>query len=334
MIKKIPSEVLLQIFGYLPARDLRDNVSLTCTKWYYLVYSFFLSKVCLRVDTPFNQCFSNFLEGCEKFPEFGHDVKTMEVSDRYEKRHLYYDDLDKFYKAINLCPNLQVFKISISGMDFWRTIQNMFMSVVTQLESQIKRLELSFGQPQYGPPFQSGGNILSFGNGGETLNLADLTSRTTTRLEELIIHNAEYFRRKPLVLDQGDTRFGDNYFLTTIKIVCPQFGITTACLDYITTGHLRALKSLDIYLELVESIDGGGYISKLTKSDLTDIDFDDIEMYCTRTLKTYNIALRGMHKPCLFAIANCKYKEDRYCDGFYKYDSDESSFDEESSDDD
>lgn len=49
------------------------------------------------------------------------------------------------------------------------------------------------------------------------------------------------------------------------------------------------------------------------------MDFCDLQQFCLRTLKSYNIALKGIQKPCIFAFYNCEDENERYCKHYDEY---------------
>ncbi|CAO3633274.1 unnamed protein product [Mucor hiemalis] len=336
----IPSEILFQIFRYLTQDDLKHYVSLTCKQWYEVVQGFSLVKYSVQVESPLNYHFAKLLQDAKKSPAFSHNIKKMIMKDQsvpesYDKNQSFYYDfgVDTLHQIIQLCPNLSELKIVLRSIDAWNKFEEMFICDDSLIKSQIKLFELKFdekfvlGEDSFSlnadPPTLFEATLFE---GAKAFDLVKLTS--TTSLCELIIGETEYSLTEPLVFVKDSWCISKNYFLTTIKIVCPRFGMTKACLEYIISGHLIALQNLDLCMVIVDNIDENGTVFNMIDADVNTI-FHQFKQFCLRDLENYNIALADMYETCVFASDNCENEEESYSKRYLDYYNEEYSHFEE-----
>lgn len=325
MINKVPTEILVKVFEYLTRIDLKENVSLTCRQWRIVVQDLLLVSNRVKVDFPFNYSFSKLLKVIEESPAFGRSIRSITMKDDHQyvgdKNFSFYFDsgVDKIHHIIEACSNLRELKIVFYEFGIGKILNHIFECENSLIKAQIKTLRLDF---DYDSGFDGnslwmiGRNFLPYYEDKfRRLDIAKLTNRTANTLDELIITNTVISGIRPLMFVKGSKEFSDNFFLTTIKIVCPQFGITKACLDFIFSDHLAALQNLDLCATLLDFNDGNGAFFAV------DEDYSAsgiLKQFCLRKLKHYNIALQNVYGEEFFAFDNCKDVAERYSAKFIK----------------
>ncbi|CAO3633278.1 unnamed protein product [Mucor hiemalis] len=221
----------------------------------------------------------------------------------YDKYYSFYYDfgVDKLHQIIQCCPNLRRLKIVLSGKNFWKTLEETFASDESQLKSQIKILELDFDDEAF----------LMVQDRKVAIDIKKIINHTTTNLNELVVRNTDRHEREDLVFVPGKFCSGKNCFLTKISILCHCYKMTKACLDYITSEELTALKHLDLYIELIESFDESGEVVGVQESSSGEeaYPWNTLKQFCLSKLEYYSIIFTDENETNIFNFDNCNVND-------------------------
>lgn len=319
MIYKIPPEILVKVFEHLTQKELKDNVSVTCRQWRTVVQDFLLVENRVKVDSPFNYSFSKLLKHIDESPVFGRSITSLVMKDHYQclddKNHAFYYDfgIDKIHLISEACTNLRELEIVSDGLDFENLLEQIFDYENSLIRSKIKIFKVDFDHNSNfdgDSPWMMDEMFSSFiGYDVRTLDMTKLTNCTANNLHELINSNSVDGDIEPLVFVKDNMNLGDNFFLTTITIVCPHFGMTKACLEFFTSGQLAVLQDLNLCAILLTSIGENESMFIISEYNRT---FDALEQFCQLNLKHYNIALQNLYGKLIFQRDNCKDLTERY----------------------
>jgi hypothetical protein len=289
MNKSLPSEVLKEVFTYLPKNACFKNIHLVCRQWYRISRTMCPLNACIR--TPNDIAFTKLLDDLKKYPPFNYKIKKLIIS-QHDRDDVEMDH--KFSSLVQFIPNLKEVELNMS------THLDRFSTFLNQLQLMAKRGEIKLQSLVLSAPICSG-------NYGDFLvapscriNLRHLFNNFSKELSSFAVNSNSTpclcggsIVRWPIHFSSlGYGELNSNNCLERTHIVNGYCTMNREYLNYIISGHLKNLKVLELYVVM------------RNKERKEDVIWDRLRSYCITSLESYNIYIRGAFSNLLFKLDN------------------------------